>query len=111
MQSIVTDKFKVEVFQNWQRLVEEYDVAERELKALEAAQTRADTHDGSQREAELRGELASLKQQIDALVLHMSDSRDKDAKEMVVALLDTKPDGKTLAEIVRERLPRPVRRS
>ena len=110
MQDTVTDKFKVETFQNWQRLVEAWDSAERELKTIEAERDGGDSSVRGQREAELRGELARLKQQMDELVVQMSDGRDKHARDMVVALIDTKPDKRTLAEIVRERLPRPSRR-
>lgn len=110
MQENVTDKFSVEAFQNWQRLVEAWDVAERELEAIEAAPAGADANDRSQREAELRRELARLKQQIDELVQHISDNREKGDKDMLVALLDTKPEGRTRAEIVGERRPRPARR-
>ena len=106
----MTDKFNVEAFQNWQRLVEAWDDKERELKAIEAAPPGTDSSDRSQREAELRGELARLKEQIDELVQHISDNREKGGKDMMVALLDTKPEGQSLAEFVRERRRRLARR-
>lgn len=104
----MTDKFNVEAFQDWQRLVEAWDDAERELKAIEAARTGSDS---SQREAELRDELARLKQQIDLLVQHISANRETVGKEMMVALLDTKPEGQRLSGIARAGTRRPAGKS
>lgn len=105
----MTEKFSAEIFEEWQGLVDSWDSVERELNALKAAENDGNKID-SQREAALRAKLAELKAQIDALVRRMSENRDETNEEMVVALIDTKPERKSLAEMVRERLPRPAKR-
>lgn len=109
----MTDKFDPEIFAEWQSLVTAWDKAERELKELQAARERdADGTDAKldedPREAELVAGLAQLKADIDTLVLRISGKRDTSSEEMVVALIDTKPDNKTFAEMVREKLARHV---
>lgn len=101
---IVTEKFRTEIFEEWQDLVDAWDKAERELKELESARSDSGAAQGSQREVALREELARLKGEIDGLVLRMAERRDTSTEEMVVALIDNKPDTKSLAAMVRERL-------
>ena len=101
----MTDKFKVEIFEEWQKLIASWEATERELMQLEAAQDNPEAGEHP-RKAKLREELARLKTEIDELVLRMSKNRDPKAAEMVVALVDTKPEGTSLASMVRERFSR-----
>lgn len=106
----MTEKFNAKIFEEWQNLINAWDGVEGELKGLEAAKSSADIDRDSKREADLRAELGRLKAQIDAVVLLMSENRDHTTEEMVVALIDTKPERKSLAQMVRERLPRSAKR-
>lgn len=110
----MTDKFDPEIFAEWQSLVDAWDKAERELKELQAARgwdedSENEGADIDPREARLVEELARLKSEIDALVLRISENRDTTSEEMVVALIDTKPESKSFSEMVREKLARHAR--
>ncbi|WMT91288.1 hypothetical protein [Pelagibacterium sp. H642] len=95
--------FNDAVFEEWQELVQSWERTERQLAELKAAPDQSQTQE---REAKLHDELARLKSEIDGLVQRMSNGRDRSGEEMLVVLVDTKPERTSFASMVRERLAR-----
>ena len=106
----MTDRFRADVFEEWQALVGAWDRVEKELKALEADPVALKSPQGAQRAAQLETELAVLRANMDAMVAQNSKSRDKVSQEMLVALIDTRPDSTSFAQMVREKLFRSAKR-